>query len=40
MGLSGVGLGAPCASLVAFVIGLIYYLSGKWKVNRIIQHKN
>ena len=40
MGLPGVGLGAPCASFVAFTIGLIYYMSGKWKVNKIIQHKN
>ena len=37
MGLPGVGLGAPCASFVAFAIGLIYYLSGKWKTNKIIR---
>ena len=40
MGLSGVGLGAPCASFVAFAIGLIYYMSGKWKENKIIQHRH
>ena len=40
MGLSGVGLGAPCASFVAFTIGLIYYMSGKWKENKIIQHRH
>ena len=39
MGLSGVGLGAPCASFMAFVIALIYFISGKWKTNHIIKRK-
>ena len=37
MGLSGVGLGAPCASAVAFIIALIYFTSGHWKKNKIIK---
>jgi putative MATE family efflux protein len=34
MGLAGVGLGAPIASLGASFIGLWFVLSGRWRVNR------
>lgn len=36
MGLSGIGLGAPCASLGALTIAFIFYLSGKWKKSTIL----
>lgn len=39
-GLFGVGLGAPCASLVALCLAVWFYLSGKWKVMSIIDTKN
>lgn len=39
MGLFGVGLGAPVASGISLVLGLIYYRSGIWKRNQIINHK-
>lgn len=39
-GLFGVGLGAPCASLVTLIIAIIYYCSGKWKNTTIIKRKN
>lgn len=31
MGLTGVGLGAPVASIAAFVLCVIFYATGKWK---------
>ncbi len=36
MGLMGVGLGAPVASLAALAYGLIFYLLGKWKKQVIL----
>ena len=33
MGMFGVGLGAPAASVGSLIIILIYYFSGKWKNN-------
>lgn len=36
MGLMGVGLGAPVASLAALAYGLIFYFTGKWKKQVII----
>lgn len=39
MGLSGVGLGAPCATCAAFIIGIIYFFSGHWKKNKIISQE-
>lgn len=36
MGLMGVGLGAPVASLAALIYGVIFYLSGKWKKQIIL----
>lgn len=40
MGLFGVGLGAPCASLIATVVAFIFFLSGKWKVNKIVDEES
>ncbi len=37
MGLGGYGLGAPCASLAAAIVGFIYFFSGRWKVSTIIR---
>lgn len=36
MGLYGVGLGAPCASFIATLIALVFFVSGKWKINKIV----
>ena len=36
-GLFGVGLGAPAASLGALILIIIYYFSGRWKVN-VVHH--
>ena len=36
LGLFGIGLGAPFASGVAFVVGVFFFLSGKWKRSTII----
>lgn len=38
MGLGGIGLGGPFASLVALIVCIIYYLSGKWKKSTIVKH--
>lgn len=37
LGLTGVGLGAPIATLIAMLVNLIYLLSGKWKRSVIIK---
>ena len=37
MGLFGVGIGAPVASLVSLIMGLIFFISGKWKKMTIIK---
>lgn len=37
MGLYGVGLGAPIASAVSLIFGIIFYLSGYWKKN-VVHH--
>lgn len=37
MGLPGMGLGAPIASIGALVVGLIFYFSGKWKNKKILE---
>ena len=34
MGLAGVGLGAPVATLGSSFLGLWFVLSGRWRVNR------
>ncbi len=36
MGLTGVGLGAPAASVAAFILCVIFYTTGKWK--KIVIH--
>lgn len=36
-GLGGLGLAAPIASLASFLILLIYYITGKWKTNKVIK---
>ncbi|MDD6876977.1 MAG: MATE family efflux transporter, partial [Clostridiaceae bacterium] len=36
-GLFGVGLGGPAASLGALILIIIYYFSGRWKVN-VVHH--
>jgi len=36
MGLFGVGLGAPCASMISTIVALIFFISGKWKKNKIV----
>lgn len=36
MGITGMGLGAPIASLGALIIGMTFYLSGKWKNKKIM----
>jgi putative MATE family efflux protein len=36
MGISGVGLGAPSASLIACIVSVIFYATGKWKKQRIL----
>lgn len=38
MGIGGIGLGGPFASLIALIVCIIYYLSGKWKKSTIIKH--
>ena len=38
MGLSGVGLGAPVASIGSLVIILIFFFSGKWKRNVVSEN--
>jgi len=35
MGLIGIGLGAPVATLISIVLGVIYFASGKWKKRTI-----
>jgi len=37
-GLGGLGLAAPIASLASFLILLIYYATGKWKTNKVINN--
>ncbi len=37
LGLTGVGLGAPIASLAALVFGFVFFLTGKWKT--MVIHK-
>ncbi len=37
MGLFGVGLGAPVASTLSLIMGLIFFISGKWKKMTIIK---
>jgi putative MATE family efflux protein len=37
LGLTGVGLGAPVASVIATISGLIFYFAGKWKKSVIIK---
>ncbi|MBQ2897759.1 MAG: MATE family efflux transporter [Clostridia bacterium] len=37
LGLFGFGLGAPIASLISFVLGFVFYVSGKWKKMTIIK---
>ncbi|MBQ7623970.1 MAG: MATE family efflux transporter [Clostridia bacterium] len=37
MGLFGIGLGAPTATLLSIIIGFVYFFSGKWKVNKIVR---
>jgi len=39
MGLTGVGLGGPTASLGSLIIILIFFFSGKWKENKVINDK-
>lgn len=39
LGITGVGLGAPTASLIAGVVSLIFYATGKWKKQRIIMRE-
>ena len=36
LGLFGIGLGAPFASGVAFIVGVFFFLSGKWKRSTIL----
>jgi len=36
LGLTGVGIGAPAASIIASLTALIFFLTGKWKKQRII----
>ena len=36
LGMSGVGLGAPAASLGSLILIIIFLLSGKWKVNKAL----
>lgn len=33
MGISGVGLGAPVASALSLVMNIVFYISGRWRVN-------
>ena len=37
LGVFGIGLGAPTASLGSVIIVLIYLASGRWKVNKVIK---
>lgn len=37
MGLAGIGLAAPLSSLAGAIIGLIYFISGKWKKSAIMK---
>ncbi len=39
MGLGGYGLGAPCASLAAAIVGFVYFFSGRWKKSTIIKQE-
>lgn len=34
-GLSGIGLGAPCATFLTVTVIIIYYFSGRWRVNAV-----
>jgi hypothetical protein len=36
--MSGLGLGAPVASLMSLVLILIFYASGRWKINLAQRH--
>ena len=38
MGLQGVGLGAPVASVAALALCIIFYTTGKWKKIVIPKH--
>lgn len=37
MGLFGVGLGAPVASAISCIVGMIYFLTGRWKKKVILK---
>ena len=39
MGLLGFWIGSALAGYVPVVIGLIYFLSGRWKTHRLITHQ-
>lgn len=39
MGLFGVGLGAPAASLISLILGILFFISGKWKKSTFIESK-
>ena len=39
LGLTGIGLAAPIASGGAVLIGLIFYLSGRWKNSTVVKGK-
>jgi hypothetical protein len=36
-GMWGLGLAGPAASLASGLILLVYYATGKWKVNKVIK---
>lgn len=40
LGITGVGLGAPSASLIACIISIIFFTTGKWKKHRIIVNQS
>ncbi len=40
MGMTGIGLGGPIASLGSAIIGLIYVKSGRWKISQIGESKH
>lgn len=37
MGLFGIGLGAPVASLGSLLLVIWFYFSGKWRVSRVLE---
>ena len=39
MGLLGFWIGSALAGYVPVVIGLVYFLSGRWKTHRLITHQ-